>query len=192
MSEVLYRFWGKNKELLYIGISKSFGNRFNQHAHIAEWFAAAETVTIEHYPTRKSVEAAEKKAIRAERPLHNKAHNPDYESTVDHYKWLSNHFFRRKAQGQEQKKLDAMHLELMSIVELNLKYTEYNFSNVGFIKALLMAIESYAVEREGGPFLCDKCVAIYKNNQFRKHLQGGEARSLRAAYLEGRSEDGAS
>jgi predicted GIY-YIG superfamily endonuclease len=182
MSEVLYRFWGKNKELLYIGISKSFGNRFNQHAHMAEWFAAAETVTIEHYPTRKSVEAAEKKAIRAERPLHNKTHNPDYESTVDHYRWLSNHFFRRG--GKERKKLDGKHLDLMVMVEMNLKYTDQDFTNRGFIRALIMAIESHAVESNEGPFECGKCVDIYKSNQFRKHLQGGEAQRLRRAYSE--------
>lgn len=174
-SNVLYRFFDSYNNLLYIGISKAFGNRFNQHAHMAEWFSKAHSVTIEHYPDRKSVESAEKRAIQIERPIHNKAHNPDYESAVDHYRMLKSHFYRKGTVP------DADHLELMIHVEKNLKYTNYDMSASGFTKALLMGFEDW-LELEGGGLVCESCTKINTNKQWRKHLSRKESADLRRQY----------
>jgi len=172
---VLYRFWDSSNSLLYIGISKSFGNRFNQHAHMAEWFSKAHSVTIEHYSDRKSVESAEKRAIKTEKPIHNKAYNPDYESAVDHYRMLKSHFYRK---GRVP---DNDHLELMIHVEKNLKYTDFDMSASGFTKALLMAFEDW-LELDGGGLVCENCVKINTNRQWRKLLSKKQSRELRKNY----------
>lgn len=172
---VLYRFFDKDKNLLYIGISKSFGNRFNQHAHISEWFAKANSVTIEHYPNRASVETAEKKAIKSERPKYNKSHNPDYESAVKHYRILKSHFFRKG------KVPDSDHHELMILTEKNWKYFDYNPNASTFTKALLMAFEEW-LEMEGGGLECSLCHEINTNRQWRRLLSKKQSNELRRNY----------
>jgi hypothetical protein len=71
----LYRFFGADGSLLYIGLTMNPGTRWPSHAREKPWWLAVHTVTIEHFPDRPSVEAAERAAIRAERPRHNVVHN---------------------------------------------------------------------------------------------------------------------
>lgn len=72
--QVLYRFW-KDETLLYVGISQSFFSRMDSHNHTKDWFGAVTHVTLEHFPTRRSVELAEKTAIKREQPLFNIIYN---------------------------------------------------------------------------------------------------------------------
>lgn len=71
----LYRFW-HDDELLYIGISANAYARAEQHARKSLWWPEVNRMTVEHYPDRGSVEAAEKQAILDERPRHNIRDNP--------------------------------------------------------------------------------------------------------------------
>lgn len=71
----LYRVYGTPDVLLYIGISKDFGTRWKQHAKTQPWWGVHERMTVEWHGSRESAEAAERAAIRAERPKHNIMHN---------------------------------------------------------------------------------------------------------------------
>ena len=75
MKTALYRIWGNDDQLLYIGISKSALGRLGQHLTEKTWSADIANVTIETFPTRELAAAAEIAAIKAEKPLHNVVHN---------------------------------------------------------------------------------------------------------------------
>ena len=74
MSTSLYRFYDANDVLLYVGITNSLPHRLAQHEAGKHWWTAVASASIEHYPTRKEAEDAERAAIRAELPVWNIAH----------------------------------------------------------------------------------------------------------------------
>jgi predicted GIY-YIG superfamily endonuclease len=71
----LYRLLGDEDALVYVGIAKAFGKRWQQHAHSQPWWNEVRRQTIDWYPDRDSAKAAEEAAIKAEHPKHNKQHN---------------------------------------------------------------------------------------------------------------------
>lgn len=73
----LYRHFDKDGELLYVGIAKSLAARTEQHSGKSEWFDEVATTETQYFDSRKEALVAETTAIRAERPKHNKLHNPD-------------------------------------------------------------------------------------------------------------------
>lgn len=75
MSQALYRFFGTDDELLYIGITADPGSRWKAHASDKPWWTEVVRTTIEHYETRKEVETAEAAAIRSEHPKYNVTYN---------------------------------------------------------------------------------------------------------------------
>lgn len=70
----LYRHYDNRGCLLYIGITDNFRNRNGQHESGSPWMRFETRVEAEWLPDRKSGEAAERHAIKAERPLFNKNH----------------------------------------------------------------------------------------------------------------------
>lgn len=81
---VLYRFWNAKDQLLYVGITVNPGSRWQTHERDKAWWADVARVTVEHFPDRTSVEAAEREAIRTERPLHNITHSLGHDHFGDH------------------------------------------------------------------------------------------------------------
>lgn len=71
----LYRMYGKNNELLYIGISKSAFARFEQHSHTQPWINQVARWEREPYPSRAEALEAERTAIIQEHPKYNVIHN---------------------------------------------------------------------------------------------------------------------
>lgn len=71
----LYRFYGDEGELLYIGISGRMHERVKQHRDSSSWFVVAASVKIEHHPNRQAALEAEQAAIKAEHPKYNVVHN---------------------------------------------------------------------------------------------------------------------
>lgn len=71
----LYRLFGEGDSRVYIGVAKSFGKRWQQHAHSQPWWPEVRRQTIDWYPDRDSAEAAEAAAIKAEHPKYNVMHN---------------------------------------------------------------------------------------------------------------------
>lgn len=71
----LYRFYDAADVLLYIGITVHLPARLSRHRDEKEWWRSVARMTVEQFPDRDAVLAAEKAAIRIERPLHNVQHN---------------------------------------------------------------------------------------------------------------------
>lgn len=71
----LYRLYGPNDELLYVGISANPGLRFQQHASDKPWWTDTLRIHLEHHPTRLAALIAEREAIINEHPRHNVTHN---------------------------------------------------------------------------------------------------------------------
>lgn len=61
--------------MLYIGIAGNPGRRFDQHAGDKPWWGQVSHIALEHYDSREDALSAERRAIVAERPLHNVMHN---------------------------------------------------------------------------------------------------------------------
>jgi predicted GIY-YIG superfamily endonuclease len=75
VDQYLYRLFGADGNLLYTGVSDDWTRRLRQHWLGKQWSAEILGVTLETYPDRLAVLAAERKAIRAEGPLYNVQHN---------------------------------------------------------------------------------------------------------------------
>lgn len=69
---VLYRFFGADDRLLYVGITDKPGQRWEAHMRSKPWWPKVMRQTAEWYPSRGAAVDAEIKAIRDEGPLYNK------------------------------------------------------------------------------------------------------------------------
>ena len=68
----LYRHFGAEDELLYVGISLRSMKRLVEHRQNSDWFDEIIRVDIEHFPDRESAMDAERKAVQEENPRYNK------------------------------------------------------------------------------------------------------------------------
>ncbi|MFI2663253.1 hypothetical protein [Micromonospora carbonacea] len=68
----LYRHYDAEGRLLYVGVTFNPGHRASGHRAYAEWIDQATTFTGTWFPTRAEALAAEKEAIRAEKPIYNR------------------------------------------------------------------------------------------------------------------------
>jgi predicted GIY-YIG superfamily endonuclease len=75
VDQYLYRLFGPDGTLLYAGVSDDWTRRLRQHWQTKQWAGEILGVTLETYSDRVAVLAAERKAIRAEKPLYNIQHN---------------------------------------------------------------------------------------------------------------------
>lgn len=73
----LYRHFDSNGCLLYVGISLSTLKRTYEHKKSPWWLQVA-SISIERFSSRKEALAAEREAIRLEKPRHNKAHASEH------------------------------------------------------------------------------------------------------------------
>lgn len=71
----LYRFYDRHGALLYVGITATLPERLKAHRDEKPWWCDVADIKVEHFPDRRSVIEAEKKAIRTENPRHNVQHN---------------------------------------------------------------------------------------------------------------------
>jgi len=70
----LYRHFDDGDNLLYVGISVDPDARWKAHKR-KDWARSAAMMSVEWFDNRPEAAAAEVLAIRAEKPLHNIAHN---------------------------------------------------------------------------------------------------------------------
>lgn len=73
MSErtALYRFFGVDDVLLYVGITDHLGTRWHNHSRKKPWWPEVQRQTAEWHPSREAAAAAEIEAIQTEHPRHN-------------------------------------------------------------------------------------------------------------------------
>jgi predicted GIY-YIG superfamily endonuclease len=86
--QYLYRAFDSEGTLLYVGISGRWSERLHRHEKTSQWMQKADIVKLERFETREAVMAAEKKAIKSERPMHNKQMNEDFDDARVHFKKL--------------------------------------------------------------------------------------------------------
>jgi hypothetical protein len=67
----LYRHYGFDGQLLYVGVSNNTLDRWTGHKRAATWTDLIAVITIDHYPTRDEAEKAEAEAILSEKPRFN-------------------------------------------------------------------------------------------------------------------------
>lgn len=86
----LYRFYDTAGDLVYIGMSKNPLRRFGAHVAMEGWRQIAE-IKIEWFATRTLALAAERAAIKSEKPAWNSVHTPRHKivslSHVTHSSW---------------------------------------------------------------------------------------------------------
>lgn len=70
----LYRFFGADDRLLYVGITGRLGQRWEAHVRQKPWWPKVRRQTTEWYDSRNAAAAAEKRAIQDEGPLYNVVH----------------------------------------------------------------------------------------------------------------------
>lgn len=72
----LYRMYGRDNVLLYVGISGHAGARATQHAEDKPWWPQVVRIDIEHLSCdRDQLLAYEKRCIQTEKPVYNIQHN---------------------------------------------------------------------------------------------------------------------
>jgi predicted GIY-YIG superfamily endonuclease len=79
----LYRLRDATGRLLYIGISSDPLRRWPEHAADKPWWADVSDLSMQWFESRPAALAAEARAIRDERPLHNVVHNGDVVDRTD-------------------------------------------------------------------------------------------------------------
>jgi hypothetical protein len=72
MTSTLYRHFDAGGVLLYVGVALSPTYRLSQHRDNSHWFDKIACVEIEQFADRQAALSAERHAIVAENPLHNK------------------------------------------------------------------------------------------------------------------------
>lgn len=68
----LYRIYDEAGALLYIGITRDFGMRWQKHAAQQPWWPQVKRQVVDWYDSRPEARKAEIAAIGAEQPKHNK------------------------------------------------------------------------------------------------------------------------
>ena len=67
----LYRLFGGEGELLYIGISNEYTQRMRGHFRDSDWFPTVREIRIEKCSTREEALFKEREAVQLEKPFHN-------------------------------------------------------------------------------------------------------------------------
>lgn len=75
----IYRAYAADCRLLYIGQTRQPEARIRNHARQSHWFAEAAEWEFEQVAGWYEMQAAEKAAIKTERPLYNVQHNTNRE-----------------------------------------------------------------------------------------------------------------
>lgn len=71
MQSLVYKFYNKNNQLLYVGITKNFRIRLEQHQKDKEWFKDVDKIFITHKMSRNAVHIYEIHIIANEKPIYN-------------------------------------------------------------------------------------------------------------------------
>jgi predicted GIY-YIG superfamily endonuclease len=151
--QTLYRFYDKDGNLLYVGISNAWYQRFHDHERKAGWFSKVAYSTFEWHESRESVQIAELQAIRTENPEFNKANNPSYETTMDH-------FAKLKTWTYTDLTPDQTHLELIAEMKEHL----WRIRKGERSKWIAMAfIDLYSYLGPKGLIQCRNCDAMAAN-----------------------------
>lgn len=71
----LYRCYGADGSLLYIGITNDFDRRMRNHRNKSRWFGLVDRTEEQKVIGRYTAQHLEERAIKAEKPAYNRQHN---------------------------------------------------------------------------------------------------------------------
>lgn len=175
--QYLYRAYDGDDTLLYVGVSGKWSERLHSHEKNSEWMEQTDYVTIQRFPDRDSVLAAERLAITKEGPLFNKDHNVAYEKAMDHVQklkfWL---YYETPTDELHAKLLRAMRRDLIEDFPLDYsrKQTRY----------MMWLFEQFYPHAKADGFDCRNCEAISRNGQFRLWSRKVEGELQEAGYYD--------
>jgi hypothetical protein len=88
----LYRLWGEDSVLLYVGIAVTGREeaRWAEHSRSKSWWHEVVEKTVEEFPDRREAADAEMIAIKSEKPVHNVVHNASGRGLNAYMKRLGN------------------------------------------------------------------------------------------------------
>lgn len=75
VAHILYRIYGDDEQLLYIGVTANPGIRVTEHSETKSWWQSVRSITLQNFPSRAELMWAERVAIKTEDPLHNVMHS---------------------------------------------------------------------------------------------------------------------
>jgi len=82
----LYRFYGADDALLYVGLTRNPGRRFEKHAGDKSWWHAVARIQLEQFGNLADLREAERRAIAAEHPQYNIRMNGASKTSATHGK----------------------------------------------------------------------------------------------------------
>lgn len=164
--QYLYRAYGPQNQLLYVGISGNWSERLHSHEKTSEWMELTDVVKLERFATREDVEKAERQAIVTEAPIFNKVHNLSFESAKDHFQKFKFWTYRNVI-------VDEIHVALINKMRetLPLLQVDYKRKQARFV-ALLFFI-AYEELKEAGDLDCRNCQAIFEDKQIQNWADFG-------------------
>jgi predicted GIY-YIG superfamily endonuclease len=171
--ETLYRFFDKDGQLLYVGISNSWTQRLKQHYKDSDFFEKATFITLRHYESRHEVEAAEKIAIQTEGAIYNKAFNPNYEDTQTHFQKIKQWVYTRTAPDKQH---EGMVRELKDFFETDPHWIYKKAAPIAYY--LLEFLPDWDEQYEMG---CPYCVNLWHSNQIQIWSDYYEGKIVNAA-----------
>lgn len=176
--QYLYRAYGPQKQLLYVGISGNWSERLHAHEKTSEWMELADVVKLERYATREDVEKAERQAILMEAPIFNKMHNLSYESSKDHFQKLKFWTYRDVI-------VDEIHLVLIQHLRktLPLLGIDYKSRPRSMYIALLFFMHYQKVKELDG-LDCRNCEAIFEATHIQQWANAGSESIMRVRHGE--------
>ena len=171
--QYLYRAYGPENQLLYVGISGNWSERLHSHERTSEWMELADYVKLERYSTREEVEMAERQAIVTEAPLFNKMHNISFESAKDHFQKVKFWTYRNVI-------VDDTHLALMDAVRKALPLMQVDYKRKQARYVALLFFVYYEQLKEQGDLDCRNCQAMFEHKQIQQWAEDG-SKSVREA-----------
>jgi hypothetical protein len=157
MSEVLYRFYDQNDDLLYVGVTGSWQERLNQHYKNSSFFSEVKHATFEHHSSRLGVLGAEERAILTESPKYNKALNPNYEGPIQHFATIKKMVYSKMLPQDE-------HFDM--VFELQVAYktnSDWHKPTSGLLAKYMLELRP--VWEENFEITCQMCIDTLESKQ---------------------------
>jgi len=172
--QYLYRAYGPQDQLLYVGISSQWHHRLHQHEKTAEWIEQADYVKLERFSDREAVSLAEREAIQNEKPKYNKVFSEAYESAAAHWAKIKSWVKSGEAPDySHQYIIDEIRDTALSVY--NKKPSQLRPRAMAF---LFLQIVEMSVHYGFNP--CRNCAGVWNSSIIQPGYEGGEGQLLEA------------
>ena len=169
---ILYRYFDREGDLLYVGITKNQINRFAAHSKKSVWFSQISSATFTHFETREAAIVAETAAIKDEKPKYNIAGTDKQRSTIE---IVDKHFWSMFVNSWDQH--DSQHSGFCKEIQKGITHMDPEIP----VGTILMDSEYVALSMHlaiKSKFLypnvyeCHECKEIFKSDKFENLVIG--------------------